>query len=146
MNDLPLTCKLQIRLLVNDANLTASHYNKDALAKLVKNELVRISNWMKINKLTINYTKTDYIIITNKTEKLNYTAKIDQTKIRQSECVKYLGILLDNSLSWKAQIERVSAKLAGGCWALYYLRKYVDCKTFLIVYLQYNSLTFKLLA
>ena len=134
INDLPLTSKLQVRLFADDTNLTASHYNGGILAKLVNNELVHISNWMKINKLTINYTKTEYIIITNKKAKLDYTVKIDQTTIKQSKCIKYLGVLLDDSLSWKPQIDRVSSKMASGCWALYHLRKYVDSKTLLMVY------------
>ena len=134
INDLPLTSKLQVRLFADDTNLTASHYNRGILAKLVNNELVHISNWMKINKLTINYAKTEYIIITNKKVKLDYTVKIDQTTIKRSKCIKYLGVLLDDSLSWKPQIDRVSSKLASGCWALYHLRKYVDSKTLLMVY------------
>ena len=48
--------------------------------------------------------------------------------------IQYLGVSLDDSLSWKPQIERVSSKLAGVCWALYQQRKYVDCKTLLMVY------------
>ena len=55
INDLR-TSKVQVRLFADDTNLTASHNNRDTRAKLVNKELVRISNWMKINLLTINYT------------------------------------------------------------------------------------------
>ena len=69
----------------------------------MKKFLVHISNWMKINKhkLTINCGKTEYITITNKKAKLRYTVKIDQTTIKRSKCIKYLGVLvlLDDSLS-----------------------------------------------
>ena len=134
INNLPLTSKLQVRLFADDTNLTASHYNGGISAKLVNNELVHISNWMNINKLTINYAKTKYTIITNNKAKLDYTVKIDQTTIKRSKCIKYLGVLLDDSLTWKPQIDRVSSKLASGSWALYHLRKYVDCKTLIMVY------------
>ena len=66
INALPLTSKLQVRLFADDTNLTASHYNGDILARMVNNELVYINNWMKINKLTITYAKTEYISIYNK--------------------------------------------------------------------------------
>ena len=99
-------------MFADDSNLTGSHYNRDTLAKLVNDEFVRISSWMKINKLTINNTKTKYVIITNK-KKLNYTVKIDQTTIKQSKCIKYLEVLLDDSLNWKPKIEKVSSTLAG---------------------------------
>ena len=81
---------------------------------------------MKINKLELT--------ITNKKQKLNHTFKIDQTTIKQSKCIKYLEVLLNDSSSWKPQIERVCSKLAGGSRALYHLRNYVDFKTLLMVY------------
>ena len=54
-------------------------------------------------------------IVTNKKEKLSYTVKIDLTTIKESKCIKYLGVLLSDSLSKKPQIEWVSFKLAGRC-------------------------------
>ena len=44
-------------------------------------------------------------IVTNKKEKLSYTVKIDLTTIKKSKCIKYLGVLLSDSLSEKPQIE-----------------------------------------
>jgi len=39
---------------------------------------------MKLNKLTINYNKTEYIIITNKKIRPNYTLKIDENILKQN--------------------------------------------------------------
>ena len=71
--------------------------------------------------------------MTNKKENLYYSVKIDQTTIKQSKCIKYIEVLHDDSF-WKPEIQRVSSKLAGGFWALYHLRKHVNCKTLLLVY------------
>ena len=45
----PLVTWLQIRLFVDDANITASHYEKNYLEEIVKNELGtgKTSNWIK---------------------------------------------------------------------------------------------------
>ena len=88
VNDLPLA-----------TNITASHYNKDTLEKSVNNELINISNWIKLNRLSINCNKTEYIFITNKKKKPNYQIKIDKNVLTQSNCIKYLGVLIDESLS-----------------------------------------------
>ena len=55
--------------------------NKDTLEKSVNNEMINISNWMKLNRLFINYNKTEYIVITNKKNKPNYQIKIDKNVI-----------------------------------------------------------------
>ena len=116
VNDLPLSTKLKVRLFADDTNLTVSHHNSNDLEKAANDELKHISNWMKLNQLSINYKKTEYVIITNKKANLNYSLKIDENNIRQSSCVKYLGILIDSSLNWKAQIQKVCSKLASACW------------------------------
>ena len=55
--------------------------NKDTLEKSVNNEMINISNWIKLNRLFINYNKTEYIVITNKKNKPNYQIKIDKNVI-----------------------------------------------------------------
>jgi len=57
INDLPLVANLQVRLFADDTNITASHDDIDCLEKIVNTELNNISNWMKLNKLPINYKK-----------------------------------------------------------------------------------------
>ena len=128
INDLPSATKLQVRLFADDTNITASHHQKDCLEKTVNEELINISNWMKINKPSINYKKSKYIIMTNK-KKPKSNLKINTKTIEQDTCANCLGVLIDHSLNWKPQIHKVSSKLASGCWALYHLQKYVDCKT-----------------
>ena len=81
VNDLPLATNLHVRLFADDTNITASHHHKDTLEKIVKNELKQVNIWMKLNKLSISYKKTEYIIITNKNEKPCNDIKIDQTII-----------------------------------------------------------------
>ena len=99
VNDLPLATNLIIGLFADDTNITASHYNKDTLEKSVINEMITISNWMKLSRLSINYNKTEYIVITNKKKMPNYQIKIDKNVITQNNCIKYVGVLIDESLS-----------------------------------------------
>ena len=90
-NDLPKATKLQVRLFADDTNLTTSHHSENLLEKVVNTELQKICNWMKINKLSINYNKTEYIMITNKRIRAKFNLKIDNNIINQNTCVKVSG-------------------------------------------------------
>ena len=85
VNDLPLATNLHVRLFADATNITASHHHKDTLEKIVNNELKQVNNWIKFTKLSINYKKTEYIIIN--LEKPCYDMKIDQTTICQNLCI-----------------------------------------------------------
>ena len=73
-------------------------------------------------------------MITNKRRRAKFNLKNDNNIINQNTCVKYLGIMIDDSLKWESQIHKMCSKLASGCWALYHLQKYVDCNTLIMVY------------
>ena len=133
-NDLPQATKLQVRLFADDANLTASHHNENLLEKIVNTKLQKIGNWIKISKLSIYYNKTAYIMITNKRRRMVFNLKIVNNIINQNTCVKYLGIMIDDSLKWESLIHKMCSTLASGCWALYHLQKTVDCNTLMMVY------------
>jgi len=42
------------------------HHNLKNLAINVNIELQKIENWMKLDKLTINYQKSEYMLVSNK--------------------------------------------------------------------------------
>jgi len=134
INDLPLSTKAQIRLFADDINIAMSHIQADKLEKNMNTELINISNWMKLNKLSNNYNKTEFIVITNSKAKPNYVLKIDDKIISKNTSIRYLGIIIDDALHWKPQIHKVCSKVASGCWALYHLRQYINSKSLLKVY------------
>ena len=89
---------------------------------------------MRINKLTINYKKTNYMILTKK--KLNnfpFVIKIGENVIDRQQCVKYLGIMIDEKMSWANQINYLNTKICRGAWAISQLKKYTDTKTLKMV-------------
>ena len=56
---------------------------------------------MKTNKLTINYDKTKYMIITQKKKKPQSEVKIGKNTIEEVSQIKYLGVFCYEKLSWK---------------------------------------------
>ena len=59
INDLPNASNLKVTLFADDAILTCIDKNPNILEHNTNAELKKIEDWMKSNKLTINYKKTN---------------------------------------------------------------------------------------
>ena len=134
INDLPLASNSTIHLFADDTDLTLSHSNVSTLQQNINDELVNVSNWFKVNKLLINFNKTEYMVVTTKQNKPELKVSIDNNPIKQSHHIKYLCVLIDDNLNWKQQIKEQCSKVARGSWALNQLKHFVDEQTLRSVY------------
>ena len=50
---------------------------------------------MSLNKLSINYNKTEFMVISNSTKQLKLKLMINKYEIKQKQETKYLGVLID---------------------------------------------------
>ena len=115
INDIVKCSKiLHLILFADDTNLTYSNLNFQVLVKTVNDELKKLSVWFEANKLSLNVKKTQIIIFGNK----KITSNIE-TKIMFNNCViekvkqtKFLGIIVDENLTWKNHILHVSNKIS----------------------------------
>ena len=77
----------------------------------MKEEIDKIENWVTSNKLTISYNKNCYMIISVNKKKIDtneFNVSISGNVIVKSDYVKYLGMFLDDRLSWKIHIDKLS--------------------------------------
>ena len=84
---------------------------------------------MKLNKLTINYKKSQLCLFPKKQNFDKCIITIGNHELEQTKQVKYLGIVFDKSLTWWEHIQHLCSKHCKGCWALLKLRNYVDLAT-----------------
>ena len=49
-------------MFADDTNVFASHKSVDQLLSIVNTELIKVVNWLKINKLFLNVKRTHFII------------------------------------------------------------------------------------
>jgi len=122
INDLALASEFNVRMFADDTSLTMDSDNYLSLQTKVNCEINKIDKWLKSNKLSLNYNKTEYMIVTIKKENFNFRINIGGHEISQKECISYLGVMFDDSFTWKQHI--VSRKLSNGCWALSQISKY----------------------
>ena len=115
--------------------------NLKKLTKLLKTESKLFFEWLVSNKLTLNYKKTKYMIFHKKgvskrlLKKVNLN--INKNNIKQVTTFKYLGVYLDNKLSWHEHIQNLQTKLAKFTGVVYKIRNFVPRK---ILVMLYNSL------
>ena len=62
INDLPLHKNFQVNMFADDTILILKNKNKANLQQQVNQELTFIDQWMKYNRLSLNYTKTTYFV------------------------------------------------------------------------------------
>ena len=135
ISDLPNASNLETTLLADDTNLHISHNNIKNLQSVVTNEIKKIDTWMKLNKLTINYKKSCYMLVGKKRIKLtSFKLYINHYPIELKKSITYLEIHLDRELSWKTHIDYLAKKLSKVCGMIYKLRHYIPLSTLRIVY------------
>ena len=109
------SAKFLFYLFANDTNLWYADKNLKSLEKTVNNELVRVSDWLNANKLTLNAKKSNFVIFRPHKRKMDHSVNIPMfdnsnhilTSLECKDHVKYLGVLLDSHLSWKYHIDNV---------------------------------------
>ena len=127
-NDLPLVSKLASYIsYADDANIIVTANDTTELANKINTVLQSINAWVTGNGLKLNLGKTKYMIFTNRhnvERDLNLT--LNGTKIEYTEQERFLGVILDNKLSWSAHINLLSAKLSRNAGIIYRLKGIVS--------------------
>ena len=118
-------------VFADDTILFYSHKNIDTLNKTVNQELKKIARWLSANTLTLNIKKTHFIIFKSKKRKLNQTVsiKINEQPIELVKYTKFLGVYIDEELSWKHHIDHVVSKTSQMTGIMAKVRHYLSLKT-----------------
>ena len=78
-------------------------------------DLQGVMNWLRNNKLLLNVPKSKLMIIGN-SRKLKEFANIqliaNDTPLERVQNFKYLGVVIDENLSWKSHIEKLQLKVS----------------------------------
>ena len=91
------------------------------LQNVINDELIKVYQYCSANKLSINFKKTNYMLITSRPRR---NTLIDIPNITRTSCIKYLGVYIDEHLQWHNQITHVNSKIAKNIGILFQLRRY----------------------
>ena len=112
VNDLYLNLEHVERILfADDTMLYMGHKNLVYLEWCIMEDLKNISDWFKANYLTLNLSKTVGMLFSPKIPKNTPRLKFDDVEIPFIEKTKFLGIWIDNKLSWHAHINTLILRI-----------------------------------
>jgi hypothetical protein len=134
---LALTGKL--RLYCDDMSLICSGLTHDDLKRSLQNDLCLIDNWLEFHLLKANYSKTKYVFFSGKKKFESFTErtlgiKMGGTEIERVECVKIVGLLVDEGLNFAYHIDQVKNKVSPFVAKLAKIRKFLSEKTAVNLY------------
>jgi hypothetical protein len=74
--------------------------------------LACISDWFKINKLSLNIGKTKYMLFHSPQRKMpNLNIEINTNKVEKLDHFNFLGLEIDTHLNWNTHIKKISGKI-----------------------------------
>ena len=83
------------------------------LIPTMNSELVKIPEWLESNRLTLNVSITHYMLFSSKGMRAPVTPEDVLVKDIKIDCVrktKFLGVMVDDILSWGDHIQYINGK------------------------------------
>ena len=139
INDMPQHLDVTTFLFADDTTLLATAKTEAKLMEKVNNELKKVTTWFAANKLTIHPDKTNYIKFYS-TKMENFEIKLNGLKLdkigeqQTSKYVKFVGIRVDEKLTWKYQLHEVSKILSKNIMVLNRVKHELPTKAKLLIY------------
>ncbi len=104
----------------------------------LNNELETISDWLKVNKLSLNIAKCKYMLFHMPQKKVKpLQLLIENTTIEKAQELNFLVITLNEHMNWKIHINNLSNKISRNIGVLNKLKHFLPLNTKLLIY---NSL------
>jgi hypothetical protein len=126
-------------LFADDTNLFYSNRDIKLLFKIVNNEFLNLAEWFKANKLSLNLNKTKYTFFHRLHDKENIPLKlpdlyIGNSKILRESSLKFLGVILDENVTWREHIRTIEDKISKNIGILYRAKHLLNQNCLKILY------------
>ena len=119
VNDIVNTSNVfDFTLFADDTTILYSHEDLETQIPTINTELSEVSNWFKTNKLSVNASKTNFMILGTSQMTDEYDGIdplqiiLDDTKLDRVKNTKFLGVVIDENISWKHHINAISKTIS----------------------------------
>ena len=102
---------LYLILFADDTNISKQHNNLATLVELMNEELNKLVDWFIANHLSLNATKTNFIIFCSAQKKYDtskITINLNGNKIKQIGHAIFLGVYINKRLNREENIKQIS--------------------------------------
>lgn len=103
----------------------------------MKHDLKALTEWFEANYLKLNLAKTKTLLIDNhQNDETKHFIGInfDGDLIKRERTLKYLGLTIDDKVTWNDHIDILKRKLTAICFAIYRIRKLVPKTKLWMIY------------
>ena len=140
VNDFPnaVTHKATPILFADDTSIIISRPN----THLLQNDLTiifgQITKWFQENSLSRNLCKTHLIQFSSKNHNyLDIPIVHRNGSIPKINEIKFLGLHINNTLSWTTHIDKILPKLSPACYAMRSVKSYLSQQMLKVIYYSY---------
>ena len=129
--------KFHFLCYADDTTLLGSikDFDSNNLSEDINTEISKFNDWLKINKLSLNASKTKYMIFHKQGKFLpKIDIKISEVALEAVKNFTFLGLTIDASLTWQPHLNRISNKLTKICNILTKLKNFLPSNILLTIY------------
>ena len=107
----------------------------NSMISSLSSELAKLTDWLKVNTLFINASKTHYMVFHRLRRTLDKAdILLDNTIKKQVTFTKFLGIIIDDKLKWIHHIPYIKNTMSKGMCIILKARKLLKGKVLLQLY------------
>ena len=138
INDLPTCCPDgKTRLFADDTTIFFHSNSINDIKSKSKTIMTQVTDWFKANKLTLNSEKSTFTIFKSSNKNIpNLPDQIDfhNQHIKRASEIKFLGIILDENLTFNKHINEICNKLKRLFHIFYNIRDYLSTDNIKTIY------------
>ena len=126
-----------IRIFADDTNIFFKCKDTKDITRIGCLLMTQLNQWFKANKLTLNADKSNFVVFRSKQKKLENIPdqiKFENLSINRSNSIKYLGVILDEHLTWNEHINDLCNKLKRHFKTFYCIRRFLNREQIKTIY------------
>jgi hypothetical protein len=130
--------EISANLFADDSSMIITKSDPMEFTNTINRNIIQITRWFKSNSLSLNTDKTHFLQFHTKINQ-NYDIQIsfENKQISKAQNIKFLGIIIDSSLSWKQHIDDIIHKLNEECFAIRSIKLFMSLEAMRSIYFSY---------
>ena len=115
----------------------------------MKTDLLELIDWFRDNKLSLNLSKTNCVIFRKSTDNTNIandlSFQIGDATITRASTVTFLGLHIDEHLSWSHHLKNVQNKLSKSVYILNSVKNSTHLLYEITIFIVFSTVTYIML-
>jgi len=135
INDLPGINQLaKFILYADDANIIITGATTYEIEEQLEKLTGLLINWVNANGLLLNLKKTNFMLFSRRNLQHNPSVTINNVKIDRVKEAKFLGVILNEKLSWLTHINALKSKMSRYIGIMYKIKAFIPLQARLQIY------------